>query len=251
MPYCNYCSNWPFSLSSITDSDRRECLPAIEFVIKIANIARKEGVLALEQIASEKKDISFTLKLGIELIVDGFDPEIVKDILTDFVKSSHINDGKSNAKTLQRIIETEGLLAVQLGENPYIITLRLLAMLGEDFYLEAVGYMKTKKVDFELAFATYFDALSDGPGSSPLDALLEKIGNAEIQMVLQEIDNFDMSAAMQGLSKKSQNKLCANLSPRLAAQIIDGIKGISKDESEKAMNKFIEIYEKLYKETKK
>lgn len=62
----------------------------IEELIRLAGIARKEGVLALEETAKDVEDPF--LQKGIMLIVDGTDPELIKDILeTDlaFIKSRH------------------------------------------------------------------------------------------------------------------------------------------------------------------
>jgi chemotaxis protein MotA len=52
---------------------------AIDTVVQLANTARKEGVLALEESAANMED-QF-LKKGIMLIVDGTDPELVKGIM--------------------------------------------------------------------------------------------------------------------------------------------------------------------------
>ncbi|EOC99712.1 Flagellar motor rotation protein MotA [Caldisalinibacter kiritimatiensis] len=51
----------------------------IQQIIRLANVARKEGLLALEE-AAEDIDDEF-LKKGILLIVDGTDPELVRNIL--------------------------------------------------------------------------------------------------------------------------------------------------------------------------
>lgn len=51
----------------------------IDKVIELANIARREGLLALEEAVDEVND-DF-LKKGVMLIVDGTDPEMVKSIL--------------------------------------------------------------------------------------------------------------------------------------------------------------------------
>jgi chemotaxis protein MotA len=51
----------------------------IEKIVALANTARKEGVLALEE-SAETMDDKF-LKKGIMLIVDGTDPELVKSIM--------------------------------------------------------------------------------------------------------------------------------------------------------------------------
>ena len=51
----------------------------IDKVIDLANVARREGLLALEEAVTEVND-DF-LKKGVMLIVDGTDPELVKNIL--------------------------------------------------------------------------------------------------------------------------------------------------------------------------
>ena len=51
----------------------------ISKIIELSNVARKEGLLALEEVASNLED-EF-MKKGIMLIVDGTDPELVRSIL--------------------------------------------------------------------------------------------------------------------------------------------------------------------------
>ncbi|MCL2223880.1 MAG: motility protein A [Defluviitaleaceae bacterium] len=52
---------------------------AIDKIVQLANTARKEGVLALEESAASMDDAF--LKKGVMLIVDGTDPELVKGIM--------------------------------------------------------------------------------------------------------------------------------------------------------------------------
>lgn len=62
----------------------------IKSVIDLANVARKEGLLALEEAAQQIKD-DF-LQKGVMLIVDGTDPELVRNILEtelSFVEDRH------------------------------------------------------------------------------------------------------------------------------------------------------------------
>ena len=51
----------------------------ISKIIELSNVARKEGLLALEEVASNLED-EF-MKKGILLIVDGTEPELVRGIL--------------------------------------------------------------------------------------------------------------------------------------------------------------------------
>lgn len=62
----------------------------IKKIIELSNVARKEGLLALEE-AAETIDDSF-MKKGILLIVDGTDPELVREILEteiSFIEQRH------------------------------------------------------------------------------------------------------------------------------------------------------------------
>ena len=52
---------------------------AIAEIVELANLARREGILALEERALNMEDVF--LKKGIMLIVDGTDPELVRGIL--------------------------------------------------------------------------------------------------------------------------------------------------------------------------
>ena len=77
-------------------------------IIVLANVARKEGLLSLEEYA-ENLDDEF-LKKGIMLIVDGTDPDLVRNILETelvFLEERH-SDG-------QRIFETMGTYAPAFG----------------------------------------------------------------------------------------------------------------------------------------
>ena len=62
----------------------------IENIVRIANIARREGILALEESVGEMND-TFMQK-GIMLIIDGSDPELVKSVMETelvFVRERH------------------------------------------------------------------------------------------------------------------------------------------------------------------
>ena len=65
---------------------------AIVEIVDLANLARREGLLALEERASNMEDPF--LKKGIGLIVDGTDPELVRSILEtemSYIETRHAN----------------------------------------------------------------------------------------------------------------------------------------------------------------
>ncbi|QXM06143.1 flagellar motor protein [Crassaminicella indica] len=87
----------------------------IDKIIEIANIARREGLLALEEAAENIND-DF-LKKGIMLIVDGTDPELVRNILETelaFLEERH-GEGKSIFDTLGSLAPAFGMIGTLIG----------------------------------------------------------------------------------------------------------------------------------------
>ncbi|MCT4606727.1 MAG: flagellar motor protein [Marinisporobacter sp.] len=87
----------------------------IDKIIDIANIARREGLLALEE-AAEGVDDDF-LKKGVMLIVDGTDPELVRNILEtelSFLEERH-GEGRSIFDTLGSLAPAFGMVGTLIG----------------------------------------------------------------------------------------------------------------------------------------
>lgn len=61
--------------------ERRQVVPLIETIMRLAEEARTEGLLALEDgIDTLQPPI---LALGVQLVVDGSDPDTINEILTN------------------------------------------------------------------------------------------------------------------------------------------------------------------------
>lgn len=87
----------------------------IEEIINLANIARKEGLLSLEEYG-EKIDDEF-LQKGIMLIVDGTDPELVRNILETelvFIEERH-SEGQGMFETMAAFAPAYGMLGTLIG----------------------------------------------------------------------------------------------------------------------------------------
>lgn len=67
------------AVSNITKPKKADSTEAITKIIELANLARKEGLLALEDAASSMDDAF--LQKGVMLVVDGTDPDLVRNIL--------------------------------------------------------------------------------------------------------------------------------------------------------------------------
>lgn len=87
----------------------------INKIIELSNIARKEGLLALEE-AAEKTEDDF-LKKGIMLIVDGTDPELVRNILETelaFLEDRH-KEGQGLFETMAAFAPAFGMIGTLIG----------------------------------------------------------------------------------------------------------------------------------------
>jgi len=80
----------------------------IDAILNLANIARREGLLALEEAAYQLEDPF--MRKGILLIVDGTDPELVKNIME--TELSYIEERHKQA---QGMLETMGNFAPAYG----------------------------------------------------------------------------------------------------------------------------------------
>ena len=87
----------------------------ISMIIELANIARKEGLLALEEAAYRIEDPF--LQKGILLIVDGTDPELVRNILEtelNFIEERH-EEAQGVFETMASLSPAYGMIGTLIG----------------------------------------------------------------------------------------------------------------------------------------
>jgi len=87
----------------------------IDLIIKIANVARREGLLALED-AMDEIDNPF-LKKGIMLIVDGADTELIKNVMQTeiyFIQERH-TQGQAIVRSMATYAPAFGLIGTLIG----------------------------------------------------------------------------------------------------------------------------------------
>lgn len=105
-------------------------IETIKLLIEFAEQARREGILALESRSNDIKD-DF-LRKGIQLAVDGTEPELIKDIL-----STEITFVESRHKASTSIFEFTATMAPSFGMLGTVIGLIL--MLGNMSDVESLG----------------------------------------------------------------------------------------------------------------
>ena len=104
-----------FERAKCSDEEKKTILPIMLRIIYLLEKARRQGLLSLEDDV-EKID-SFLLKIGLTLIIDGTDPELVRSILDNYMYSSYLW-GK---ELLERMVIIEGIMSIQDGDHPRIL----------------------------------------------------------------------------------------------------------------------------------
>jgi chemotaxis protein MotA len=87
----------------------------IDLIIKVANVARREGLLALEDAVGEVENPF--LQKGIMLIVDGADGELVKNILEteiSFIQERH-TQGQNIINSMAAFAPAYGMIGTLIG----------------------------------------------------------------------------------------------------------------------------------------
>lgn len=87
----------------------------IEMIINIANVARREGLLALEDAITDINSPFF--KKGVMLVVDGADPELIKNIMEAeiyFIQDRHAQ-GRAVVEAMAEFAPAYGMIGTLIG----------------------------------------------------------------------------------------------------------------------------------------
>lgn len=198
-----------------------------EEIIKYSDVSRKEGLIALEDLAEEKGNDpqwSFDREL-IFLIVNGYDPEMIKRIILP----KYFSTEQTTTEIIKNIMSIYGILSVQAGENPIIISKLLNNMIPDDVraIAENIGYQERRltekkevniddycKGDFRIQEKDlgYFEA-------KLCEDVLLGLSNTGIQRVLQETANYTIVEVMGAFSGKCRRHIFNNLSKSYAQDL--------------------------------
>lgn len=111
--------------AACSKEDQESLVPMVNKLQKLSEVAKRSGLLALED---EQKNIEDRfLRLGLQLIIDKTEPKNVKDVL-----DSDIYYNESNGRELlKKIIIREALLRIQAGDTPRNVKICTSIFLGK------------------------------------------------------------------------------------------------------------------------
>lgn len=207
-------------------AERQSLVPLCFQLIQLAEIARRDGLLALEPIQDGLGDC--LLKTGLRLVVDGTDPNRTEEILL----ARTVNDDQSPRALLANLLVVVAVQALWKGESPHTLREVLAAWVGLPVgALQSSPTVLIRSVaddlpdqplppDFEPeAWLTSADFRRDWDFED-----LSCLPNSEVQKLWRELVADELVEALRGASDGLRNHFGANLSPRAAEQFQESLR---------------------------
>ena len=220
--------------TKFTTEQMEKVINAVKNVLKFHTIARKEGLLSLEE---ECKSLDKVIEEKyfaelIILVVEGTNSIMVRD----YALSRYFGANLTGYEGIIYLIYLKGTLMIKAGESPVIIEQILEAMLPKNvrkLYMEkksedTENVKKTeqenlqKKIDFICSKNCEADE-KEHTLLSEASIIFENRTDQVIQRILREVDCNELTVAMKGLSGNACRKIFDNLSKRIAAMVVEDI----------------------------
>lgn len=173
---------------------------AITHIIELANLARKEGILALED-ASQSMEDTF-LQKGVMLVVDGTDPELVRNILE--TELSYIEGRHKEVQGVWEYIASQGPAWGMIGT-----LIGLVMMLKQMDDPSSIGPSMSVAI-----ITTFYGSLVANFGATPIATKMKIYSGDEILMKEVLIEGI-LSIQAGENPRIIEEKLKAFLSPAL------------------------------------
>ena len=208
-------------------------------LIWLSEIARKEGLLAIEEAAEGELDseedanrvsaliLGDELRHMVVLVVDGTEPDAVEDIA---LKRYFARDYKGLEGFLY-LIYLDGVLNIQAGENPLVFREKIFGVMPEQVNEKLRAYLDEEKAieikTSEDRWSELFNKtlrLENCPEYYVIRLLeycLESMSDQDLQRTLRDVDNYNLVLALKILGGVAIKKVHDNLSPRLASMILE------------------------------
>lgn len=223
--------------TKFTIEQMEKVINAVKDILVFNEIARKEGLLYLEEscksLDKETEENYFAELLT--LVVDGTDQEMV----IEYALSSYFGTNLTGYEGIIYLIYFKGTLMIQDGMAPVIVEQILAAMLPENV---RKLYMDKKRKEAEIVKKSEEKDLQDIINSicsnnceadekehtllSEASIIFENRTDQVIQRILREVDCNELAVAMKGLSGNASRRIFGNLSPRIATRIAEDMESM-------------------------
>jgi len=204
-----------------TKEQQNKVISAAKDIMKLADLARKEGLLALEDMA--KTLSSDFLRQLILLVVDGNFPDTIAEIGTN----TYWTKAPDGADAMVDYMYLRGMLGIQNGDNPRVLESILISLMPTELHLEYRAQMEVLHDEEAVEKLFTIHPTFQEPGIwepiHNLEEIVDNMHNRCIQRVLRELDNRDLAICIYVLQQETRKKILANLSTGLAHAIMEDV----------------------------
>lgn len=141
-------------------ADKDNPIDLIKKIVEFAEIARRDGILALENVTDQLKD-EFLVK-GIQLAVDGTDPELIENILSTEIECISKRHGRAKGffEAFEKYAPGWGMIGTLIGlinmlaggmDNPAVLTQGMAVALITTMYGSMIANLLVGPVATKLA----------------------------------------------------------------------------------------------------
>ena len=240
--------DWQFSQKSkCSDREKHQCMKLVADLVNLSKMARRNGLLSLIQVADQSS--LFLLNKGLQLVVDGANPQVVRNVMESYI----ISGDYLGKDLLERCIVLEGVTAIQQGLHPKMTREFLLSFLGEDNY---EIYQKEFEGGNQDSVESYLKEIEDMPAlsskGSRLDQFILNLDDDTLEKFLMEINTGDLAKSLKGMGGQAQRRIFNNLSKKAASALKDSLEDLdSMDDAELAeiQERVLEIITDLQAQT--
>lgn len=222
--------------------EKIEIVSLIDILVRMSEKARAKGLLALDgDIDGYEHPL---LKLGMRLVVDGTDPEIIKSIL----RARILSENKRGRDLLEQIIIYDAVSSIQWGDNPRILETKCFSFLGEDADELQAKYASEARSSFEgESVENYINA--DGTVTEFFAEMrkLLSLDDRSVQKTLREVDASELTVVLAGCDSDVRKKIFKNVSRRAAMLLVSETRRFDPqpDAVEQHIARLFEIVAKL------
>lgn len=230
-----------------------EAIHVVKRILSASTIARREGLLALEEYANQlilsNTEADNFLKLAILLIVDGTDPEFVRNILENKI----VVRGMDTLEGFLYYIMMEGALSIQAGVNPRIIEMVMYSYFPEEAADKISRAVKEEQEEFTEEHKQYLvqklhdlkPEYTDNPFLTQFEKQILLYGDQGIQRILREMYKDEMAVLLKFCSTEVKDAMLRNISNNLKALLMDDMWFASEADLTAALEKILRVIAKL------
>ena len=239
--------------ATVTTEEKALLLQAISNIIKCSHVARKEGLLALEEFANEEVPeepyVNKFFKEAAILVCDGTDPDYLETMLSREILIARPNSFEGYLC----YITMKGILDVQLGTNPYILReslIRLIPISARQELREELRKLEenidneinTKRLD---DIQRLFPRCTNNPFVPVFEDRIKALTDKQVERALREIDNRQLAIVLSFVSAEIREKFFRNVSERLRGMIAEDMSFYDEAELTASIERILYILNKL------